>query len=229
MNAIGPIRIILADDHQLFRRGLRQLLELEPDIAVVAEAINGLEALRLVAEHRPQVLLLDLSMPVLDGLGTLEAVRRDYPATGVLIVTMHNEASLILRVLGAGAHGLVRKDTDAQELIGAIRSIAEGRCWLEPHAAGLLLEDYRRLQATAGRGITGRLSERDVALLRLLAGGCSNKEIATSLGLAESTVKNQLAGLFGRLGVNDRTQAALYAYANGILMPDGERPAAPAG
>lgn len=224
MAAKSSIRVILADDHQLFRRGLRQLIELEPDIEVIAEATNGFEALQLVAEHRPQVLLLDLSMPVLDGLGTLEAIQRDHPRVATLILTMHGEEAIILRALAAGAHGLVRKDADAGEVVNAIRAVAAGRSWVEPRAAATLLEDYRRLHSAAGRTVVGRLSDRDVSLLRLLANGRSNKEIAATLKIAESTVKNQLASLFDRLGVSDRTQAALYAFANGLLIPDRESP-----
>ena len=220
MSAPKPIRVVLADDHHLFRRGLRQLLELEPDIVVAADVTNGVEALQAVAEHRPHVALLDLSMPVLDGLGALAGIQRDHPGTGVLILTMHGEEAIVLRALDAGANGFIRKDADSAEVIGAIRAIAVGHSWIEPRAAVLLLDEYRRLRAVAGSASTGRLSERDIALLRLLAGGRSNKEIAAELGIAESTVKNQLGSLFGRLDVNDRTQAALYAFAHGILPPD---------
>lgn len=220
MSSSTPIRLVLADDHQLFRHGLRQLIELEPDIQVVAEATNGVEALQALTEHRPRVLLLDLSMPILDGLGVLEAVRRDHPHVSVLVLTMHGEEAIILRVLAAGAHGLVRKDSDSGEVIGAIRAIADGRAWIESRAAVILLEEYRRLNGLVGRGAGGRLSERDIALLRMLAGGHSNKEIGAALGIAESTVKNQLGGLFDRLGVHDRTQAALYAFSHGILAPE---------
>jgi DNA-binding NarL/FixJ family response regulator len=219
MSAAGSIRIALADDHQLFRRGLRQLVELEPDIEVVAEATNGLEALQVLATHQPRVLLLDLSMPILDGLGTLEAIRRNHPDVGVLILTMHGEEAIILRALAAGAHGFVRKDADAGEVVGAIRAVAAGRSWIESRAAAVLLEEYRRLHAASGRPSPSRLSERDITLLRLLASGRSNKEIGQSLNIAESTVKNHLGNLFERLGVSDRTQAALYAFANGLLAP----------
>jgi DNA-binding NarL/FixJ family response regulator len=227
MAAANPIRLVLADDHQLFRRGLRQLLELEADIQVVAEATNGVEALQALAVHQPDVLLLDLSMPVLDGLGVLTAARRDHPAVGVLVLTMHGEEAIVLRALAAGAHGLVRKDSDSGEVISAIRAIAAGRAWIESRAAVHLLEEYRRLNAIAGRSATGRLSDRDIMLLRLLAGGHSNKEIAAALGIAESTVKNQLGSLFDRIGVHDRTQAALYAFSQGILAPDQAAVAAP--
>jgi two-component system response regulator DegU len=219
MSATTPIRVVLADDHQLFRSGLHQLLELEPDIEVVGEATNGIEALKVLGTCRPHVLLLDLSMPMLDGFGTLEAVRRDYPSVAVLILTMHSEEAIILRALDAGANGLIRKDADSSEVINAIRCVTAGQAWVEPRAAAVLLNEYRRLRAIAGPAGTGRLSERDVALLRLIAGGYSNKEIASSLGVAESTVKNQLSSLFDRLGVSDRTQAALYAFAHGILAP----------
>lgn len=219
-----PIRLVLADDHQLFRRGLRQLLELEDDIRVVAEAANGVEALQAVADEQPAVLLLDLSMPVLDGLGVLAAVRRDFPRVAVVVLTMHGEEAIVLRALAAGARALVRKDSDSGEVINAIRAAAAGRAWVESRAAVILLEEYRRLNELIGRQAGGRLSERDTTLLRLLASGYSNKEIAASLGLAESTVKNQLGGLFDRLGVSDRTQAALYAFSHGLLTPDAIRP-----
>jgi DNA-binding NarL/FixJ family response regulator len=220
MQETKMIRIVLADDHHLFRRGLRQLIELEPDIKVVAEATNGVEAVRALTTHRPDVLLLDLSMPILDGLGVLAAARRDHPTVGVLVLTMHGEESIVLHALAAGAAGLARKDSDTNEVIGAIRAIADGRAWLDSRATAVLLEEYRRLNALVGRAATGRLSERDLTLLRLLAGGHTNKEIAGALGIADSTVKNQLGALFDRIGVRDRTQAALYAFNQGVLAPD---------
>jgi DNA-binding NarL/FixJ family response regulator len=225
MSAPAPIRVVLADDHLLFRAGLRQLIELEPDIQVVAEASNGVEALQALADHRPDILLVDLSMPVLDGLGVLAAACRDHPRVSLLVLTMHGEESIVLRALAAGAHGLLRKDADSGDVVGAIRTLVVGGAWIESRAAGALLEDYRRLNALVGRSAAGRLSERDIALLRLLAAGHSNKEISAALGLAESTIKNQLGALFDRLGVNDRTQAALYAFSHGILVTDQPGPA----
>src|ERR687893_695902 len=152
----------------------------------------------------PKPIRVVLSMPVLDGLGALAGIQRDYPGTGVLILTMHGEEAIVLRALDAGANGFIRKDADSAEVIGAIRAIAAGNSWIEPRAAVLLLDEYRRLRAVAGSASAGR----------------SNKEIAAELGIAESTVKNQLGSLFGRLEVSDRTQAALYAFAHGILPPE---------
>jgi DNA-binding NarL/FixJ family response regulator len=220
MNSACPIRVVLADDHQLFRRGLRHLLELEPDIVVVAEAANGAEALEHLATHQAEILLLDMVMPVMDGLATLAALRQRQSTVPVLVLSMNGEEATVLRSIAAGADGFIRKDAAADEVIHAIRALAGGHTWLEPRAASVLVAEYRRLHALAGRATTGRLSERDLALLRLLAGGHSNKEIASALHIAESTVKNQLGQLFGRLGVSDRTQAALYAFAHGILPAD---------
>ena len=152
---------------------------------VVAEATNGVEALQALADHQPDILLLDLSMPVLDGLGVLAAARRDHPRVGLLVLTMHGEESIVLRALATSAHGLVRKDADFGEVIAAIRMIVGGGTWIESRAAGVLLEDYRRLNALVGRSAAGRLSEQDITLLRLLAAGHSNKEISAALGLAE--------------------------------------------
>ena len=228
MAVTPPIRVVLADDHQLFRSGLRQLIELESDLTVIAEADNGHEAIHAVDAHRPDVLLLDLSMPVLDGVAALSAIRRDYPDVGVLILTMHGEEGFILRALDAGAHGFIRKDADSADVLEAIRVVARGGSWIEPRAAVVLLDEYRRLRSVAGPASRNRLSERDITFLRLLAGGRSNKEIAAAIGLAESTVKNQLAGLFERIGVNDRTQAALYAVSRGILtVPEGSDASSP--
>jgi DNA-binding NarL/FixJ family response regulator len=220
MSTTPRIRVVLADDHQLFRHGLRQLIETEPDIEVVAEAANGLEALQALAAHAPQVLLLDLAMPLLDGLSTLAAARRAHPDVSILVLTMHGEETTVLRALAGGAHGFMRKDADSSEVIGAIRALVEGRSWIEPRAAAVLLEDYRRLHTTIATPGASVLSDRDVTLLRLLATGRGNKEIALILGLAESTIKNQLGSLFSRIGVSDRTQAALYAFAHGILITE---------
>jgi DNA-binding NarL/FixJ family response regulator len=207
---------VLADDHQIFRRGLRQLLDEEPTIEVVAEAANGVEALAALAAHRPHVLLLDLSMPVLDGLRTLPLVLRDHPTVGVVLLTVHHEPAHLLQALDAGPHGLVSKDADAEQIVSAVRAVAAGHAWLEPRATALLLGEYRRLRRLTTQ-VSGQFTSREITLLRLVASGHSNKEIAGQLGVAESTVKNWLGNLFDRLGVPDRTQAALYAFSHGIL------------
>lgn len=212
------IRVALADDHTLFRQGLRQLIEIEPDMEVVGEAINGLEAQELADRAKPDVFLIDINMPIVDGVAATREVVRRHPDVGVIVLTMYPEDSYIIRAISAGARGYLLKDADSDRVIEAIRNVAAGQSQIDPGMTTKLLHEFRRMaQQNGQRGNPGGLTQREIDLLRLIASGRSNKEIAYELNLAESTIKNKLSVLFQKLDAKDRTQAAIYAMSHGLL------------
>jgi DNA-binding NarL/FixJ family response regulator len=214
---IRGITVLLADDHVLFRQALRHLVEMEQDIAVVAEASDGALALKLVELHRPDVVLLDISMPTMDGIIATAKLRELYPDIGIIILTMFAEDSHIIRAIRAGANGYLLKNSESGRVMEAIRSVARGQSILEPQLVSKLLDEFRRLSDNRGPTNVAGLTDRELELLRLVARGLSNKEIASTLELAESTVKNRLSILFEKLEVKDRTQAAIYAMSHGLV------------
>ena len=206
MTAAAPITVLIADDHPVVRQGLAVLLEVQDDIALVGQASTGPEAVRLTRQHSPDVLLLDLKLPELDGLGVLSELRAGQVSTRVLVLTSAAGPGTPGLALQAGAAGFLYKDVDPDALVRAIRSVHDGHTVLAPEAAGLVTAR----PAGNARGIaalTGR--ERDV--LELLAAGHSNREIARTLHLSEKTVKTHVSAVLAKLGVADRTQAALVA------------------
>lgn len=214
---VRGITVVLADDHVLFRQALRHLLEMEPDIRVVAETGDGATAIELVEKHRPDVVLLDISMPAMDGIVATAKLRAEYPAIGIVILTMFAEDTHIIRAIRAGANGYLLKNTESARVIDAIRAVARGQSILEPELVSKLLNEFRRLSDVGTPTNVAGLTDRELELLRLVARGLSNKEIAHALELAESTVKNRLSILFEKLDVKDRTQAAIYAMSHGLI------------
>lgn len=211
------ISVLLADDHVLFRQALRHLLEMEVDINVVAEAGDGASAIALVEQHRPDVVLLDISMPAMDGIVATARLREDYPDIGIVILTMFAEDTHIIRAIRAGANGYLLKNSESGRVIDAIRAVAHGQSILEPSLVAKLLNEFRRMSDVRDPSNVSGLTDRELELLRLVARGLSNKEIASTLELAESTVKNRLSILFEKLDVKDRTQAAIYAMSHGLI------------
>jgi DNA-binding NarL/FixJ family response regulator len=201
----GSIRVVIVDDHAVVRSGLEQFLGVTGDIEVVATAANGNEALERVDEHRPDVVLMDLSMPELDGVEATRRISETHPESRVLVLTSFSDQSRIMDALGAGADGYLLKHSDPDDIAKAIRAVYDGGSPLDPKAARTLLES-RRTRA-AGPQLTDR--EREVLLL--VRDGLANKQIARRLGISERTVKAHLTSVFQRLGVTDRTQAALWA------------------
>ncbi len=196
------IRVLIADDHPLARAGLEHLLGALDDIAVVGAASGGEEAVRLASEHEPDVVLMDLEMPDMDGIETTQALRARQPGAAVVVLTSFSDRERILAALDAGAVGYLLKDADPDELARAIRAAARGEAPLHPLAARELLDRHR-----AGPQLTDRESE----ILALVAQGLPNKLIARRLAISERTVKGHLTRVFERIGVTDRTQAALWA------------------
>jgi DNA-binding NarL/FixJ family response regulator len=203
------IRVLLADDHGLVRDGLTRLLASAPDIEVVAAAADGHEAIRLAGEHRPDVILMDLRMPGMDGSEATRRLLEDDPATQVVILTSFSERDEILSALDAGAIGYLLKDAEPDELIRGIRAAAQGDSPLAPKAA-------RTLIGSRGPGPGHGLTDREREVLRLVTRGLPNKLIARELGISEKTVKAHLTTVFQRIGVTDRVQAAMWARDHGV-------------
>jgi DNA-binding NarL/FixJ family response regulator len=211
--ADNVIRVLLVDDHQVVRRGLRTFLEVQGDIEVVGEAGDGAEGVARAMELRPDVILMDVKMPGTDGIEALRQLRdADNPAR-VLIVTSFTEKRTVVPALRAGAAGYVYKDVDPVALADAIRSVHAGHVLLQPEVAGALLSQE---QPAPGSGRGNALTEREREVLTLIADGRSNREIARALVLSEKTVKTHVSNILMKLDLSDRTQAALWAVRNGV-------------
>jgi DNA-binding NarL/FixJ family response regulator len=207
------IRVMIVDDHGLVRAGLEQLLGSAEDVDVVAAAAGGRQAVEMVEAARPDVVLMDLSMPDLDGIEATRELTRRAPAANVVVLTSFSDRERILDALDAGATGYLLKDADPEELLRGIRAAAEGESPLHPKVAGHLVRRHQRPSSP-------QLTEREQEILALIAQGAPNKVIAHRLQIAEKTVKNHVSRIFQTLDVTDRTQAALWAARNGL---DGSR------
>jgi DNA-binding NarL/FixJ family response regulator len=213
------LRVLLADDQQLFRQGMRTLLSVQPGIEVVADARDGQEALRLAASLHPDVVLMDLKMPVLDGVSAIRRLRTELPSCHVLALTTFDDDELIFDALRAGASGYVLKDVSAERLVDAIRVVARGEHFLQPSIVSKVVAGLSRMSDRGPRPSVEALglSDREVEVLRLLAVGSSNKQIAVALSIVEGTVKNHVTNILLKLKVQDRTQAALRARDLGVV------------
>ena len=209
------IRILLVDDHAVVRQGLKMFLGLNPDLEVVGEAENGQEAVRLTRELSPDVVLMDLLMPVMDGIAAIAAIRRDFPDTEVIALTSVLEDEAVMKAMRAGAIGYLLKDTQAEDLRRAIKAAAAGQVQLSPQAAARLMREVRAPDSPE------KLTERETDVLRLLALGRANKEIALELNIGEKTVKTHVSAILRKLGVPSRTQAALHAVRIGLVSIEG--------
>ncbi len=217
------IGVLLVDDHALMREGLRQLLALEEDVQVIGEAVDGFEALAKIRQLRPDVVLMDISMPGVDGVALTRQVTREFPDIAVIMLTMHRQEQQLLQAIKNGARGYLLKSVSAREVAQAIRIVYQGGTCIEPGLTGTLVSEFRRLAEAASTGSQGRditaLTEKEVEIIRYLAAGMNNKEIAERLSYSEKTVKNYLSIIFQKLNIRDRTQAAIYALRQG-LIPD---------
>ena len=212
------MRVLLADDHGIVRRGLRSLLE-ETGHSVVAEAADGLEAVRLCEEHRPDLLIIDIGMPKLSGIEVAARAQKLDRPPAVIILSMHADESYIIRALGAGARAYLLKDATDEDLLPAIRAVASGKPFFSPAVTAVLVEDYMR--TLQKRGLTDSyhlLTDREKEVLHLLAEGRSNKEVATLLDLGLSTVETHRANLMQKLNLHNTAEVVLYAVRKGIII-----------
>ena len=212
------IRVCLIDDQTLVRQGIKSLLGLVDDIIVIAEASDGQAGLECIKQHQPDVILLDLRMPVMDGIGLLKALRDESISIPVLILTTFDDDALLLEGLKAGAKGYLLKDVSLEQLTSAIRTLHEGKTLIQPAVTERILRGLQNLsQESDALDVPDALTERETEVLRLMAGGYSNKEIAKALDLSEGTVKNHVSSVLSKFGVRDRTRAVLKGLEFGLI------------
>lgn len=225
------IRIVIIDDHQLFREGVKRILAMEDNFDVVAEGEDGEQALALVEEHRPDVILMDINMPKVNGLEATRDLIQKYPDVKVLILSIHDDESYVTHVLKTGAAGYLLKEMDADALIQAVKVVGEGGAYIHPKVTHNLIKDYRRLanedesdNAEIGfREVEYRkplhiLTRRECEVLQLMTDGYSNRMIGEALYISEKTVKNHVSNILQKMSVNDRTQAVVESIKNGWVM-----------
>jgi NarL family two-component system response regulator LiaR len=210
------MKILICDDQAIVRDGLELLLKLEKDIEVVALAQDGAEAVELVEKHRPDLALMDLMMPGMNGVEATRRIRALYPETRVLVLTTFDDDEWVFDAIRAGASGYLLKDTPRARVIEAVRGTVAGKSYVDPAVAGKLLEQTASRQSQPTSKITDKLTEREVDVLRLIARGLNNGDIAERLHLSEGTVRNHVSAIFAKLDVADRTQAAILSIRHGI-------------
>jgi DNA-binding NarL/FixJ family response regulator len=216
--------VLLADDHTLFRQGLRQICEIKGGFEVVGEAEDGHQAVRLAAELKPDVILMDINMPELDGIRAISHIVGQDGEARIIALTMHQQSHYVFDAIKAGAKGYLRKDVDAQVLVDAVRAAHRGEALVDPMIASRVLNEFRRLSRTQGEGAQAvkaeQLTDGEMEVLRLVAEGADNQAIAEQLNLSVQTVANRLRVIYQKLQVNNRTQAALYALRRGWARLD---------
>jgi DNA-binding NarL/FixJ family response regulator len=213
------IRVLVADDQSMVRAGFRMLLTGEPDIEVVAEASNGLEAVAMARRFDPAVVLMDIRMPEIDGLEATRRILAANRAARILILTTFGLDEYIYEALCAGASGFVLKDDPAEQLIAAVRTVAAGNALLSPAVTKQVIRKFTRISRPAPPKEIGELTEREREILRLIATGLSNAEIGQGLRISETTVKTHVTHIFQKLGLRDRVQAVVLAYQTGLFEP----------
>ena len=214
---MSPIRVLLADDHRILREGIRALIEDQEDMQVVGESEDGLETVKMVAKLQPDVVVMDIAMPLLNGLEATRQIRRDFPQVKVLILTMHDNEEYIRQVLAAGALGYVLKDAAARDLLGAIRTVNQGEAVLSPAITRLVIEDYLRWGDIRPEDTTDGLTAREREVLQLIAEGYTNKEIAGIMSLSVKTVQSHRTNLMNKLDLHDRGELIKYAIQKKII------------
>lgn len=217
-----PISLVIADDHALVREGLRKFVELERDLKIVGEAATGEEAVELVEELKPQVVIMDLSMPGKGGIAATEEITQLFPEVKVIALTMHDDLGYLMEAIRVGARAFLLKDVDPKQIIGAIRIVAQGGAYLPPRLLNELLGEVSRLLNKKGvvakEGGWESLTERELEVLALIAEGKTNPEIADLLFISPQTVKNHVSNILHKLGLPDRTQAAVLAHKMGLIQ-----------
>ncbi|WP_010676929.1 response regulator [Bacillus timonensis] len=220
--------IVIIDDHQLFREGVKRILDFEPTFQVVAEGDDGEQALALIEEHKPDVVIMDINMPNLNGIEATKQLIDTYPDTKIIILSIHDDESYVTHALKTGATGYLLKEMDADSLVEAVKVVAEGGSYLHPRVTHNLVKEFRRLAVASGQSVTTNsytemevrrplhlLTRRECEVLQLLTDGRSNRGIGDDLYISEKTVKNHVSNILQKMNVNDRTQAVVVAIKNG--------------
>lgn len=219
----GAIRVVLVDDHALFRRGLELVLSGESDLEVVGQASDGEEALRVVRSLTPDVVLMDIRMPRMSGIDAARAIRDSVPGTKVIMLTVSEEEDDLFAAVRAGASGYLLKEVSIDEVAGAVRAVTRGHALISPSMAAKLLVEFNALSERAAdrqRAGDPKLTDRELQVLRLVAKGMSNREIASELFIAENTVKNHVRNMLEKLGMHSRMEAVIYAMREGLFESD---------
>ncbi|MGE5577406.1 MAG: response regulator [Syntrophothermus sp.] len=221
------MRVLIADDHALLREGLRRVLEFESEIEVVGEAADGVQAVERARELRPDVVVLDINMPGLDGIEVTRRIKRECPAAQIVVLTIHDDDQYVFEVVKAGAQGYVLKDIEPGQIVEAIKTVRRGESYIPPNLMSKVLGEFKRMSGELAAGAAahdqaaeegqGRLTEREQEILRAIAQGLTNREIADRFYISEKTVKNHVSNLLRKLHLTDRTQAAIYAIKNKLV------------
>lgn len=220
------IEVLIVDDHPLLRQGLKTLLELEGEITVVGQASNGLEALRLADQLRPDVVLLDINMPGMNGIEVAKALRERRPEVAILVLTIHDDETYVKEMIRSGAKGYLLKDAEPREVVAAIKKVAAGESVYPTDLMERVMEHYHNLEMKYGKLQSAAaisdlsLTTRELEILQYIVEGMSNKEIAAALYISEKTVKNHITSLLRKLNVEDRTQAAVFAVSQGLFTQE---------
>jgi DNA-binding NarL/FixJ family response regulator len=210
------MKVIICDDQDIVRDGLELLLKLEPDIEIAGIASDGAAAVEMVEQKKPDLVLMDLKMPVMNGVEAIREIKARRPEVKVLVLTTYSTDDWVFEALRAGASGYLLKDTPREGVLNAIRGTVEGKTYIDPAVAGKVLGEITSLKKKPAAAITGKLTERELEVLRWLARGLTNEDIAKKLFLSEGTVRNHIGSLVDKLGVSDRTQAAILAIQHGL-------------
>ncbi len=213
---MDKISVLIADDHTLFRRGVCRMLEAEEDMAVVGEAASGREAVEMARSLVPDVILMDIQMPELDGIAATRLLHREMPHLGIVFITMFESDEFVFQGLQAGGRGYILKDADPETMLRAIRAVAKGESLLGPTIAQRMIRQMSAVDSAKGT-LVDDLTQREVEVLKLIAGGLSNKQIGQQLAISEKTVKNHINNILSKLHLYDRTQATLFAIRSGIV------------
>ncbi len=214
---MNKINVLIADDHSMVRQGLKQILELEKDIAVTAQAANGEEAIEMARLHKPDIILMDINMPRMSGLQAIKELKKDNSSTKIIVLTIHEDREYLFKTLQMGAEGYVLKDAEPSVLIEAIRNVNKGQTYIQSYMTGELVKEFNRMTLHEKEKYEeNNLTAREIEVLELIADGMINKEIAKELYISEKTVKNHVSNIFKKINVSDRTQAAIYAFKHNI-------------
>jgi len=218
MSDTKPIRVVLADDHAVVRKGIREFLEASGNIRVVAEAADGAEAIAMVVEHVPDVAVLDVQMPELTGIEATRRIKAEFPGVRILILTAYDDDPYIFALLQAGASGYVLKTADSDELVSAVKAVFRGESALDPAVAQKVVQQLTSGRPLGAQATVEPLTEREIEVLHLAARGLTNKAIGQALGISDRTVQGHLANIYGKLGAGSRTEAVTEALKQGWIV-----------